>query len=450
MNGPIPTTSVVPTQAVQRLELVVTNSHAIRAGSTARHSFGRAGGTVGSRGADWMLDDGNGQVEPIHCEIDWIDNHFCVRDRSGATRINDATTALRRGMEAQLRDGDVLHIGAYRVMVHLYANDKTTHDDMTLAQRTVGELLNESSAHLEGLADAEGTQESRPPGTVFNALDALAAEAAASASLDPLQALAAAQRSTRESAGEADVLDPARYGHSASQTQADHARSRFEAVTGAPRPLSGETRMSQRPSPALVAGDPDALVQPLLDGLGAPVGPIDAQAGYALLHEIGKTLGALIRGVDALRGTQEGAQRQLLPLARTLQPIEDNPLRLGLSYPDTVRALFAVDRSMVHLSPSAAVEESLAQVLRHQRALTVAIQAGLEALLRAFSPDQLQQRFQRYRPDHTSQGEEAGWNWQMYTHYFDELSSSRQQGFEKLFWEVFEQAYDHALRAEAR
>ena len=34
----------------------------------------------------------------------------------------------------------------------------------------------------------------------------------------------------------------------------------------------------------------------------------------------------------------------------------------------------------------------------------------------------------------------------MYQHYYRELSSSRQQGFERLFQEVFEQAYDQQLR----
>jgi type VI secretion system protein ImpI len=34
----------------------------------------------------------------------------------------------------------------------------------------------------------------------------------------------------------------------------------------------------------------------------------------------------------------------------------------------------------------------------------------------------------------------------MYKNYYQELSSSRQQGFEKLFGEVYAQAYDQALR----
>ena len=34
----------------------------------------------------------------------------------------------------------------------------------------------------------------------------------------------------------------------------------------------------------------------------------------------------------------------------------------------------------------------------------------------------------------------------MYKSYYEELTSKRQYGFEKLFWEVYSQAYDKALR----
>ncbi|NLA21189.1 FHA domain-containing protein [Burkholderia cepacia] len=133
---------------MQRLELLVANTHALRAGSTARHNFGHAGGTIGSRGADWLLDDGQGQVQAIHCEITWIDNSYCVRDQSGATRVNDAETPLRRGTAARLRDGDVLHIGAYQVTVHLQISEAHLTNSQPLLQRSVGELLNEPGAGL--------------------------------------------------------------------------------------------------------------------------------------------------------------------------------------------------------------------------------------------------------------------------------------------------------------
>jgi len=199
--------------------------------------------------------------------------------------------------------------------------------------------------------------------------------------------------------------------------------------------------------------DPRQFVAPLIEGLGAPLGTLDAQASHALLREAGEALNAAIRGIADLYGSQAAGNRRLALLGRTLQPIEDNPLRLGQSYPETVRALFSSERSVVHLSPGAAIGESLSQLRQHHAALIKAIEASLDALLRAFSPDLLLERFRRYQPERTQEAQEAhttDWAWQMYTHYYNELTSSRQQGFEKLFWEVFEQAYDRALRAEAQ
>lgn len=40
--------------------------------------------------------------------------------------------------------------------------------------------------------------------------------------------------------------------------------------------------------------------------------------------------------------------------------------------------------------------------------------------------------------------------WQMYSHYYEELASDRQQGFEMLFNEVYAQVYDRVLREKQR
>ena len=116
--------------------------------------------------------------------------------------------------------------------------------------------------------------------------------------------------------------------------------------------------------------------------------------------------------------SQPGEQQRISLAGRTLQPIEDNPLRLGLDYPDTVRALFSTERSVVHLSPAAAVEESLEQIRRQQVAVHKAINAGLAALLQAFAPEQLEQRFQRYRQARGEHPQAGDWAWSMYGHYY--------------------------------
>ena len=453
------------TSLTYRLALVVDNPQALQKGSQPRHLFDTAGGAIGARGADWILHDRSGRVQPIHCEIRHEDGRYFVIDRSGQTRVNDQTDPLGMLASVQLSGGDRIHIGPYRLTANLddeaYAlPDPSRH----LAEHDVGELLDSTDAYLDDLPNIE---DDIPTLTVplergRTEFEALSEPPPPQGLLDPLQALEEAARPHQATSGSAASLDFRHYGQTPLSAQADLSATRFEAVSGAPLHAFGDLPMSgQHPSSAASApsnqwfqdhftqgGDAAGLVAPLVEGLGAPVGALDAQAAHALLFEAGATLAALIRGLAVLNQAPEDQRLSLSK--RTLQPIEDNPLRLAQSYPETVRALFSSDRSMVHLSATAAVEESLEQIRQQHSAMLKAVAAGLSALLQAFSPELLERRFARYRSGQNGQALPDDWAWQMYRHYYDELSSSRQQGFDKLFWEVFDQAYDQALRMEAQ
>ncbi|WP_420995092.1 type VI secretion system-associated FHA domain protein TagH [Cupriavidus sp. 30B13] len=450
----------------RRVALVVTNPQALQQGSTPRHSFGAEGGSIGSGNVSWCLADGAQRVQPVHCEILMEDDAFVVVDRSGQTRINDHADPIGMNVGARLSEGDLLHIGPYVATVHLDdASDALPDATRHLAQYEVGELLNDPGMQLDDLttpaaALAWETTSVASEDDALSAFGELSAPTPPGGELDPLVALDAAERRQRTREDRLDPLDPTHYGMSPAWTQQDLAATRFEAVSGSPATQHGDSGMPQQDTRALAAQqwltsqhvdgiDPGQLAAPLVQGLDAPVGVLDAQASYALLLEAGQALGAAIRGLAALHGAQAGEQRRLTLHHRTLQPIEDNPLRLGQSYPDTVASLFSANRSVVHLAPAAAIEESLEQLRLQHKAMLQAISAALDALLQSFSPQQLLSRFRRYRPDQ-AESQPGDWAWQMYTHYYDELTSGRQQGFDKLFWEVFDQAYDKAVRAEAQ
>jgi type VI secretion system protein ImpI len=77
----------------------------------------------------------------------------------------------------------------------------------------------------------------------------------------------------------------------------------------------------------------------------------------------------------------------------------------------------------------------------------VATTLALGQIVQAFSPETLMKRFERYRRSYEiPEQNQNAWAWEMYQSYYRELTSDRQQGFEKLFWEVFDQAYDRLLR----
>lgn len=187
---------------------------------------------------------------------------------------------------------------------------------------------------------------------------------------------------------------------------------------------------------------------PLLRGLDLDLPFRDSEEQQAFLEEAGQTLRATIDGLRLLQQSQNDSKYPLRD--RRLQPIEDNPLRLGQSYSETAETLFSAQRSPVHLSAPEAVAECLRHQGQHQAAVEEAIGHALGSILDAFSPEALLKRFHAYRGAGNRIEDEGGWAWEMYHYYYRELNSGRQQGFQKLFWEVFEQAYDQSVRRQQR
>lgn len=186
-------------------------------------------------------------------------------------------------------------------------------------------------------------------------------------------------------------------------------------------------------------------VTPLLRGLGSSLAVRNSQDADAFLEEAGRTLQAAIKGLLDLQ------QRRNSLSDKHLRPLEDNPLRLNMDYATALDVMFAEGKSPVHLAAPAAVGESLRNIRHHEDANRAAIVESLRVLLDAFSPQSLMRRFVQYRRSHELRQplDDAG-AWKMYRDYYDELASSRQQGFEMLFNEVYAQIYDRVLREKQR
>lgn len=130
-----------------RITLVIDNPEQLLHGCTPSRHFDAAGGTIGSAGGDWVLDDRSHHINPLHCELRLREGRFCVIDRCGQTRLNDHDLALRVDTPVRLNNADRLHIGAYTVIVHLHHADLAS----TTGQQTVSELLGRFESPLDTL-----------------------------------------------------------------------------------------------------------------------------------------------------------------------------------------------------------------------------------------------------------------------------------------------------------
>ncbi|ROT94461.1 type VI secretion system-associated FHA domain protein TagH [Marinobacter sp. R17] len=422
-----------------RLRLSISNPADVGVSSDLGCDFGERGGSIGSADSDtWRLSPHRTGVLPGHTEIRWIDGHYCVIDRSGRTYVNSGSMPVGRGRRARLMDGDRLRVGNYLLLVDLIEGDEPTSipldqaaDDPTLVNAPEGELAEyepekpQRANPLDHLDPTPTEREQRDPMDGFRYQD---------------RDLAAEQ--------ERKLLDddPEWYGTppEASDPYMDERERalRLPVINGGQRRMDDDRTDISR-GDATEQSRQHISGAPLMRGLDSDIRFDNSDAMQGFLEEAGRTIKATIQGLLDLHQREDSRHQAL----RTrLQPIEDNPLRLGQDYGQVMDTLFAGERSPVHLSAPAAVTESLTGLRHHQLATQAAISEALDAILHAFSPDNLLKRFHGYRRSLKPGESEPAWAWEMYTHYYEELSSSRQRGFERLFAEVFEQAYDHHLR----
>lgn len=427
-------------QQASGLKLTVTNPTVAGCGATIEHCFSVRGGSIGTAASDtWRLSSQRTGAVPGHAEIRYLDGGFCLIDRSGRTYINGARQPVGRGRRARLNHGDTVSIGRYRLRAELARS---------IADPLVDSDETEKARYLVDVGEGELIR-GRAPMTLNDnpePLQRLAPAAGAAVSEDPL-APWSGQPEEEEPETETLMASEAAW-YAAERTVSDEYRENRDVAVGLPVHKGERDRMSETTKTVDRREASDQSSKhisgaPLLRGMEAGLDFADSDEMRLFLEEAGQTLKATVEGLLALH---QGEDSRHQALRTRLQPIEDNPLRLGEGYEDTVQTLFASHRSPVHLSAPAAVRESLQSLNHHQQATREAISEALEAILHAFSPEALLRRFHGYRRGLRQNEDEGRWAWDMYQHYYRELKSSRQQGFERLFQEVFEQAYDQNLR----
>ncbi|MFK3815367.1 FHA domain-containing protein [Pseudomonas sp. NPDC089407] len=144
------------------MTLSIINLEQLQHNVNARHQFDYAGGTIGSAGATWLINDREHTVAPIHCEIRWLEGAFCVIDLCQRTYLNDSLDSLGAISARRLREGDRLRIGAYRLQAQLSQADVRSLADLISPEETTFDqwmLERPAQASQPALATSEAAVE---------------------------------------------------------------------------------------------------------------------------------------------------------------------------------------------------------------------------------------------------------------------------------------------------
>lgn len=413
------------TQSSLMLVLKVLNTANIESGCSAHSVFDQNGGTIGyDKSCHWVIQDNRSNISSNHLKVFFYNNYYCVQVLGNNNiSINDASITEKSGF-IRLKTDDVILIGTIKLKVYL--QDSSSLDLCKLDLEPL-DIIGNNEDYLKKMIGDDGVRYKSNHTTNPHTIDD-------SVNLDPLIALDKKDNLTTLQNSQVDLLPI-----EVTQNKSDYSQN--EAVN-----MNTNSNFMDLPNPneshvsSEYIENAYVTISPLLREMNSNISLENSQDINDILTEIGKTLKASIEGLLTLQQSQNSLND------KHLRPIEDNPLRLGLDYSSTMNILFGDQKSPVHLSAPAAVSESLNNLLMHNNANKLAITAALTAILSAFSPQMLLSRFENYRRSYEIQDSNPAWAWSMYENYYRELTSTRQHGFEKLFWEVYAQAYDKALR----
>ncbi|AGB79558.1 type VI secretion system FHA domain protein [Enterobacteriaceae bacterium strain FGI 57] len=416
--------------SVLSLTLQVMNGNELESGRAAKCLFTADGGDIGNLPeGHWPVQDRAGSVAGRACRVILHDGAFCLKSLMPGLMINQAPVAPDAGL-VRLRQGDEITLGSLAVKVFIHEGKLVSYSEHMAAPETI-------VSNRDRLEDALLTTEGQPAYPGMPLRHQLADTVVNNFSADPLQAIQA--ESLTMAGGPLSGIVPERSSTPVRDGVIDVPFMDLPPVYPDPQERHDEM------APTADIAQLHLAVTPLLRGLGSSLAVRNSQDADHFLEEAGRTLQAAIKGLLDLQ------QRRNSLSDKHLRPLEDNPLRLNMDYATALDVMFAEGKSPVHLAAPAAVSESLRNVRHHEEANRAAIVESLRVLLDAFSPQSLMRRFVQYRRSHElRQPLDAAGAWKMYSDYYDELASSRQQGFEMLFNEVYAQAYDRVLREKQR
>lgn len=413
------------------LILSVKNVIDLESGKSRENVFNIDGGTIGS-GANnhWILQDIKGSIPVNQANIEWRDNAFCLQVIGKSLLVNSATFTPKSGF-IRLKEGDQIKCGALKLAVSVTEKDLSTERN---SLKKVEDIVTENQDYLDEILKRKESSHLVTSKDLADTVDNNIVK-------DPIVALHP----------DSNNIASLRVDENAEHLLSRNNNLKNELKTSQ---LYGDLKMGNQSYidlPMIRNNDSEDELSPFMESAYVTISPlmremdtkiklIDSQEANDFLEEVGKTLKATVEGLLALQQEQNSLSD------KHLRPIEDNPLRLNLDYSTTMDVLFGDQKSPVHLAAPAAVSESLHNLLIHNEANRLAITTALGAILDAFSPQLLLQRFENYRRSNEKQNGGGSWAWEMYKNYYEELTSKRQYGFEKLFWEVYSQAYDKALR----
>jgi type VI secretion system protein len=436
------------------IKLRVISDHYRELGEQRTRVFGVNGGTIGrAPDNDWVLPDPGRLVSGHHCEIEYRNGAYWLRDTStNGVFVNDAELPVSSSGPLALRDGDRLRIGDYELVVSVDARI-----DFLPAAAEEHSAAKHLGPDIAADLDVENLFQPRDPEqsgsiSVRNAyglkLSRSMVQAVSPAPVAPLETSLEppppppSTRSMPAAVASPEAAAP----EWAMKTRAITRQELADAM--ARRQSRIEARQQTQPfhQQATSWSDLRTALQAFCRGAGIDPASLSPEA-QAMLPLIA---GQLLR--EAVVGLQDLAQSRAKtsPPAAAVQSPGSNPLRASTSVEQALLRLFESHGRIVG-GPVEALRDVLQEAKDHEAATQAALRAGLNAVLEQLAPANVADQFEHGRARALAPGQDPRPRyWEHYAEFYRVITQKlTDEGLPHPFVEAFASAYAQA-REELR
>ena len=165
--------------------------------------------------------------------------------------------------------------------------------------------------------------------------------------------------------------------------------------------------------------------------------------------QINETVGHLMRetmqGMMRVLKFRKKIKEEFRINVTTIQSIENNPLKFSANIDDAMENMF-IKENNAYKAPVDAVKEGFQGIAEHQVAVIAGMQAAFRGMIDRFEPNNLENRFEKYKSSSLLSLGQKGKRWNDYKQYHQGLVENLDDSFQHLFGYDFVQAYEEQMQ----
>jgi type VI secretion system FHA domain protein len=409
------------------LRLRVVSDH--RRQLAERHTiiFGMSGGSIGrSSDNDWVLPDPLRYVSAHHARIHFRDGHFYLEDLStNGVFVNDQPEAVAKlgSSGYRLKNGDVLRIGDYQIVVAL---DSDTVPEIPELDSAAAVPTSIHALHPIGRAAQTDI------GAMLDLEELLVSDNAGSGSFQPVNAYGQAVPGARAAASVATRPEPV-----AEPSDDSLARRIARLAKAAGRDARGAS------APALY--DVHSGLQAFCRGAGIDQEKLPADAQTRMLHLAGQLLREALVGLkDLERSRSELRDRFRIELPPP-EPDDPRPSLVRLTVDELLLDILVQHESR-SIDAVQWLREAVGEAKSHEQAAAQAMRAAFVEFLDRLDPAELEARFERTARRGKTKSADKAQYWELFTTFYRNLIEMPADHLPHTFVEAFAAAYREAVK----